>query len=339
MATTILQQKTVPAGIGRDSAEDDTSTELRIKIQIAATADTPEQIIAALETQLGLVAGATRAGVPGELKSWRIEHGGEGAWVWLATLTYSTAPRDTSDPGGGGVGTFADLDISTWGLDRVVEFDTRPFNPTVGAGPAINPQNRVGMVNAADDRFSPLPLVTKTFPRITVFLTATTASMDPIEHIGKVNNAAWTFLGKTIPIFCARFSGYKPEKIAAGKYLLAYTFDLNFSTPPPECLPFGGAATTAPSGFIEWFVNAGFNEIVDNGGVKTKKAITLDGLNPVPSPMLLGVNGMRLNVDLFAKPGDNKYPPIYLDFMPHPLDDFDALFTAIGIPDTNPWAT
>ena len=328
MATTIRKQVEVPGGVEREGS-DTTTTAVKLKVFVNATADTPAQIVSAIETLLGLTVGATRPNVSGSLETWTIAHGAEGPWVYIVTMNFSS--KQPEAPGGGGGGEiFQDMDFDSWAQERVVETDRRGVDAT------RNPNNRSGFTNTAHDRFSPLPIVPDHYPRITILTRSDAVNLDLCKHIGAVNNAAWTIAGIAVPIFCAKFVGYKPRKLAAGKFETAYTFDLCFATPPPDnAASFGGAGPQSPSGFIEWFLNAGFNEMFQETPTTWKKrAITLDGLNPIASPVPLDEFGMKLNIA--GVDGAGPYPPIYLDFMPNRLLDFSATFTMI--PTANPWA-
>lgn len=308
MPIVIVKDVVIPGG---ESVSEDSLKTYSIRRLIVATGTTSGDAVLA-------VAGYPRGSAGpngGSLVSKTIDHASLGPNAWNLTLNYSFAMGEL--PGGEGVHYIISVRWSSWSQERVAQHDTR------GASAAINPNHRGAFVNGAGDQLDPLPSVTMFWPRVEIDISSASAEWGMFESIGSVNSAPWTLFGYPYKRFCCRLSDFKISQTAADRFTNTYVIDMCFAEAPPEHTLLGETIT----GYIQWMMNAGFNEVVS--GVKRPIYI---GKEPASTPQFLTSSGGNLNI---AGASAATYPPNYFDFMPHKLADFTSAFP--DIPETAPY--
>lgn len=311
MPVTIIKDVIIPGG---DSATHESSAKsytITRKI-IASGPSTADEI----QSLCGYAIGSAGPN-GGNLKTREVTHASEGPLAWNLTLTYSLSMGSLPGGGGGGGSFISKVRWSSWSQERVAQHDSR------GAADSINPNHRGAFVNAAGDMLDPLPSVTMFWPRVEIDISSAVAEWGMLEMIGVVNSAPWTLFGYDYKRFCVRLSDFKIQQVDSARWLNTYTFDFCFAEAPPNHDLLGETIT----GYLQWMLNAGFNEVFDG----KKRPIYL-GKEPASTPQLLTAAGANLNI-VGGSAAD--YPPNYLDFMPHRLADFTSQF--VDIPSTAPY--
>jgi len=239
---------------------------------------------------------------PGGLKVQSAAYREEAPGVWTVDITYNSRILDVPGTNPGDPSIPVKLPIyGEWTRPVRVDNDTRALGEI-----AFNPNNRVSRRTTAGEFMEPVSS-NETWPTVSIAVWSTSApSINKIPLIGSVNKTTITLLGDIdAPPFCARLAGVKPEQ-GPGGWWTWYTFQLCYSVPPKgHDAPQGGSA----SGFITWERNCGYYWKQDGVMVQITDANVPTGVK----------RDLEEAGDAIAS------NPIYLDYLHHPIAEFNGL--------------